>query len=508
MVPLICKSRVLSMRILATFMIIMVIYQLFTSKQLNECHSLHYKSAPSSESPPSQKPEEIQKLLEWPEPPKSASFMSSTSPKTTECSLMDPRTEYHVGDLIKVFIRARDHQSRPKTYGGDYFQAKLHSPYLKAGVSGSITDHRNGSYTATFLLPWPGICQIFISLVHSSEAIAIFKEKRDAHTYLVRVMYSSTDFSSITGKRPELSVISVPPDRTCVLTATRTPRRNGSVSVQRAFPAVRTSNTLLVPVMLTTPLCRKSFYRDDRGTCRPGLSNPDPSGYYYQDKWHSRVCRSQDFPTPAKVTSCLKGKVVYMFGDSTLRQWWEYLVKFVPSLQMLDLHVSYAPGPLLATDAQHGYLVQWRAHDRPLCMNRTRVQELRYIANELDNIGGENVGSVVVINCAAHFVFFPVNYYLKRIVGIRDAVARLLVRSPQTKVIIKSAHTGFLPPIGSDWLTWQLDTLMREVFSGLPVTILDTWQMNSCHYLPNTIHPKMVIVQNMVDLMLSFICPM
>ncbi|XP_072254178.1 NXPE family member 3-like, partial [Pyxicephalus adspersus] len=378
-------------------------YQLLTA--------CNWKLPPTpSEGPRSQKQEDFQKflqLIEWPEPPNPTSFMSSTSPKTTECTLIDPRTTYHVGELTKVFIRAHDHHGHPKTYGGDYFQAKLHSPELKAGVTGSITDHRNGSYTATFPLSWPGICQISISLVHSSEAIAILKAKRDTH-----------DFKVIDHSNPFYFIQS-----------------------------------------------------------------------YMQQK------------------SCLKGKVMYMFGDSTLRQWWEYLVKFIPSLQRLDLHVVYAVGPLLATDAEHGYLVQWRAHQRPLNMNRTHLQDLRYIANELDNIGGENEGLVVVINCAAHFIFFPLKFYMKRIMGIRDAVARLLERSPHTKVIIKSANTGFLPPIGSNWLTFQLDTLLRAVFSGLPVTILDTWQMTSCHRLPQTVHPDRIIVKNMLDLMLSFICP-
>ncbi|CAJ0965426.1 unnamed protein product [Ranitomeya imitator] len=130
-------------------------------------------------------------------------------------------------------------------------------------------------------------------------------------------------------------------------------------------------------------------------------------------------------------------------------------------------------GPLLATDVENGYLVQWRAHERPLSMKRTRVQELQYIANKLDNIGGGDDGLVIVINCMAHFVPFPVRFYLQRIQNIHHAVVRLLERSPQTKVIIKSGNTGFLYEHGSDWLSLQLDTLMRGVFSGLPVTIID-----------------------------------
>ncbi|XP_072269581.1 NXPE family member 3-like [Pyxicephalus adspersus] len=407
-------------------------YQLLTAS--------NWKSSPTpSEGPQSQKEKEFQKflqLLEWPEPPNSTSFMSSTSPKTTECTLIDPQTTYHVGELTKVFIRARDHYGNPKTYGGDYFQAKLHSPGLKAGVTGSITDHRNGSYTVTFPLPWPGICQISISLVHSSEAIAILKAKRDTHDF--KIIYYGFFY------------------------------HNGSMA--KAFCNIRPSGQ---------DVCS---YRDPNT----------------EEEWFCE--RPKGFPCSAYLAHSSGGR----YADYTSVQQ-EFLHS--TALQRLDLHVVYAVGPLLATDAEHGYLVQWRAHQRPLNMNRTRLQDLRYIANELDNIGGENEGVVVVINCAAHFIFFPLKFYMKRIMGIRDAVARLLERSPHTKVIIKSANTGFLPPIGSNWLTLQLDTLLRAVFSGLPVTILDTWQMTSCHRLPQTVHPDRIIVKNMLDLMLSFICP-
>ncbi|XP_044144099.1 NXPE family member 3-like [Bufo gargarizans] len=140
-------------------------------------------------------------------------------------------------------------------------------------------------------------------------------------------------------------------------------------------------------------------------------------------------------------------------------------------------------------------------------MHRMRLQELHYIANELDNIGGGDNDLVIVINCMAHFISFPVKIYLQRIRNIRNAVVQLLNRSPQTKVIIKSGNTGFLYEHGSDWLSLQLDTLMRAVFSGLPVTIIDAWQMTSCHYLPKDLHPQEIIIKNMVDSMLSYICP-
>ncbi|XP_077127560.1 NXPE family member 3-like [Ranitomeya variabilis] len=520
--------------ILITYIILVVIFQLPVNIFQARCQTASKMSLytaqglKASPDPDHDELQRLMKLIEWPEAPNRIDFMSSTSPKTTYYEFLHPQDTYHVGDQITVHILARDHYGRPKTYGGDYFQAKLHSLKLKAGVTGAVTDHRNGSYSATFLLLWPGDAEVYIALVHSSEAISILRKKRHSRPDKIHYHgYFSHNGSSV---MVECNVLPPGPD-VCTYRDSRQSNKEWFCTRPEGFPCnayrehsagdrspiLNATEQLFLHRSVTDQMISSTLTKlsilpqtssmDNRGICRPGLPIPDPSGYYYKDMWQARVCRNRLFPTPSNVTSCLKGKVIYMFGDSTLRQWWEYLVNFVPSLQRMDLHVSYAPGPLLATDVENGYLVQWRAHERPLSMKRTRVQELQYIANELDNVGGGDDGLVIVINCMAHFVPFPVRFYLQRMRNIRNAVVRLLERSPQTKVFIKSGNTGFLYEHGSDWLSLQLDTLMRGVFLGLPVTIIDAWQMTSCHYLPKSIHPKEVIIKNMVYSLLSCICP-
>ncbi|KAM4677389.1 NXPE family member 3-like, partial [Discoglossus pictus] len=439
-----------------------------------------------------------------------------------------PRSTYIVGEKLEVLITARDHNGQPKTYGGDFFQAKLHSTKLRAGVSGSITDHYNGTYTATFLLMWPGDTEISVKLALSSEAIAFVHEKRDSRPDKI-YFYGYFEHDGISEKvecnvdlpgrnvckyhdpsSGETWVCVQPKELSCdsyrehsaggareVLTTEEQEFLNISLIAQN-IPSK------LQPLKVLPQ--NESLKNDTRGPCVPGLRNPDPSGFYYQDVWESRVCLAQRFNHPSNVASCLGGKIIYMFGDSTLRQWWEYLVNFVPSLKKIDLHVPHQSGPLLATDPEHNYLVQWRAHQKPLRMLRAWVQDLRYIASELDQLGGRK-GMIIILNCWAHFSSYPVGVYIARLRGIRNAVIRLLKRSPETKVLIKSANTGYNLAHVNEWLSLQLDTVMRAMFSKLPVTILDAWQMTSSHRLPENIHPPQVIIKNEVDLMLSFICP-
>lgn len=56
-----------------------------------------------------------------------------------------------------------------------------------------------------------------------------------------------------------------------------------------------------------------------------------PSGYYYQDAWQTvDGAPVQQFNDTSAITDCLRGKVVNLYGDSTARQWFEYLNAFVP----------------------------------------------------------------------------------------------------------------------------------------------------------------------------------
>ncbi len=60
----------------------------------------------------------------------------------------------------------------------------------------------------------------------------------------------------------------------------------------------------------------------------------------------------------------------------------------------------------------------------------------------------------------------------------------------------------------SDWYVLQLDTVMREMFRDIDgVTFLDVWQMTSCHYQIESLHPGSVIIANEINMFLSYVSP-
>lgn len=55
------------------------------------------------------------------------------------------------------------------------------------------------------------------------------------------------------------------------------------------------------------------------------------SGYYYRDSWRPLDgANIHQFNESSAIVQCLKNKVINMFGDSTVRQWFEYLIAAVP----------------------------------------------------------------------------------------------------------------------------------------------------------------------------------
>ncbi|XP_041706044.2 NXPE family member 3 [Coregonus clupeaformis] len=118
--------------------------------------------------------------LQWSLPPVDLlSTDEATNPTKCSFSVVNPNSNHTVGGFIDVTLIARDTKNRIKTYGGDFFQAKLFNAELKASTYGAVTDHFNGTYTARLALLWPGPAKVSIRLVHSSEAVQVLCRHRE-----------------------------------------------------------------------------------------------------------------------------------------------------------------------------------------------------------------------------------------------------------------------------------------------------------------------------------------
>lgn len=165
----------------------------------------------------------------------------------------------------------------------------------------------------------------------------------------------------------------------------------------------------------------------------------------------------------------------------------------------------------MAFDYVNKIRVTFRSHGPPIRFGSMSVRQLHYIANELDRVvGGSN--TVVVIGIWSHFSSFPIEVYIRRLLNIRKAVGRLLTRDPETLVVVRTANpkemTLYESLTNSDWFSLQRDKILRAIFKGMKVRLIDAWEMIVAHHLPHKLHPESDIIKNMIDVLLSFICPL
>ncbi|XP_061698267.1 NXPE family member 3-like [Syngnathoides biaculeatus] len=476
--------------------------------------------------------------IDWPQPPPGSeppSWSQTSDPAHSLFTIVPSKNGqgWYVGDQLEVLVHLHDFEGRPKRYGGDLLLARLRNAKYKAGVAGQVLDHENGLYSARFPLLWEGSAQVGLTLVHSSEAVAVLRRLREKRPD--RVYFSSVFRRGNRSEKTECNVC-LPQDKgpLCNFTDprsgdpwycykpkglscdTRIDHTIGgylkNLITKKESLLFKSDVNLKVPIHAsTTDTVNVLPARNESGSRDPGPVRLGTSGYYYQDSWRPfGGVAVRRFDKPSAIIKCLTDKLVYMYGDSTLRQWFEYLLSAVPELKEFNLQSPKKVGPLMAVDSTHNILLEYRFHGPPTRIQPVAVGKLRYIANELDGLAG-GPDTVVALGVWAHFSTFPVEVYIRRLRHIRGAVARLLDRAPETTVVVRTANPQALTQdfilFKSDWFSLQLDAVLRAMFEGLDVVLVDAWQMCAAHpYQPHDLHPPRTIVKNMVDVMLSYVC--
>ncbi|XP_067438181.1 NXPE family member 3-like isoform X2 [Thunnus thynnus] len=425
--------------------------------------------------------------IAWPETPSlpvPLSLEQTTDPAHSTFTILPEKggRQWHVGDQLEVMIKMYDFKGRPKKSGGDVLLAGLHNQVLGAGVVGQVLDHLDGSYSAVFSLLWEGRAHVEplcnYTDLHTGDPWFCYKPKKLSCD--TRIKHSKGGFNQKLKAKEEMLFKS-------------------GVNMKVSINASGSANVNVLPKMKGQPEVKSSSVKSG------------PSGYYYQDMWRALDGTTvRQFNTSSAISQCLKGKVVHLYGDSTIRQWFEHLNAALPDLKEFNLHNLKQVGPFMALDYANNILVTYRCHGPPIRFTNIPTKELRYIANELDDLVG-GINTVVVLGIWAHFSTFPIELYIKRLQSIRRAVVRLLDRAPGTLVIIRTANLKALSLYealtNSDWYSLQCDKVLRAMFKGLNVHLVDAWEMVLAHHLPHSLHPQPPIIKNMIDVLLSHICP-
>ncbi|XP_061113431.1 NXPE family member 1-like isoform X2 [Conger conger] len=428
--------------------------------------------------------EEVILSLSW--PPSSSnitSFSNSSSALHSVVRLEQPGAQYCVGDTLSVLVEMRNYAGLPKAHGGDFILARIHSPELQAGASGDVTDFRDGTYRVRFRLFWPGEVQVSVRLIHSSETVKILQ--RDWMQDYNRAMYTGT---FIRGEKTETSQCTLRLSSDRPLCEYMKKEDGGYYACYQPQTLSCSSLTLL-----------RTYIPPD-----PHLTEVEAQ---LLDQWSSSFCQTGSFLSEVAITRCLKGKTLYLLGDSTVRQWMEYLEEKLKGLIL----IKKAYNSKLAVNAHNGITVRWARHSHPwIAFYHFYIKGSVHIPKALDGIavGGRQEDMIVVIGIGQHFRPYPPEVFIRRLLSIRLAIMRLHARNPQVHIVIKLENNRDLALQTiclSNWYGYMQNLAQRKVFEDMKVTLVDAWDMSvAANSL--ALHPDEVIVSNQVSVALSFFC--
>ncbi|XP_063819240.1 NXPE family member 4-like [Pseudophryne corroboree] len=458
-------------------------------------------------------------------------FDYTTSAKKSKATIFNPREKYCIGEKLIVQIDMFDHLGNKKVYGGDFIKARIFTPNLNAGASGRVEDFNNGSYHVHFTLFWQG--KVFISLVlyHPSEGVSALWRARNKDYGLIYFLGTfvngSQQVKSECGfqlnfkkevceyrhehdkewfycTKPEMfhceSLIMLQSYNRDVsylseLEKKLFERKNIAVAIENDF-----ENIVVSTCTATAPLQLER--------CKIGMQSPFPSGFVLNNEWRPVFCNIFKFTNQEQTYKCLSDKSIYIFGDSTVRQWFHYLVHSLKEFSNLNLHRTGLESLLFAVHEKRNIQLHWKKHSHPFVASTSyTVKDDTYMAEEIDRLaGGSNY--IVVISLGQHFRPFPIQLFIRRVINVHKAVKRLFLRSPETKVIIKAENTREISSDAerfSDFHGYIQYLIVKDIFQDLHVAVIDALDMGIAYNI-NDVHPPEHVVMNQVHMFLTYIC--
>ncbi|XP_072467142.1 NXPE family member 4-like isoform X2 [Notamacropus eugenii] len=456
---------------------------------------------------------------------------TTTSAAHSVAKIINPKATYCRGDQLDIHLEVRDYSGQRKTYGGDFLRARISSPHLKAGASGRVTDFNNGTYLVSFTLLWEGRVSVSLLLMHPSEGVsALWRARNRGYDRVIFTGQFANGTSQVFSEcglllntTAELCQYLDPRDQEAFF-CLKPPQVSCDALVQ-----LKSKNK---QVTYLSNLEKSLFIRSNTGVeilkkfdpisvsvcdnqtmalkkkCKPGMWSPIPTGYVWNNAWNLVSCNLSHFHIETQMNVCLKGKLIYILGDSTVRQWMEYFVKNIKTLKSVDLHGFGKLRRQLLVDLERKIYIQWQRHGYPLVGSISySAKENEYMAHAIDRIAGDS-NTIIIFSLGQHFRFFPIDLFIRRAINVHNAIKRLFQRSPETRVIIKGENTREIsddPERFSDFHGYIQSLVLKDIFQDLDVSVIDAWDMTIAYDTKN-VHPPEYVVENQINIFLNYIC--
>ncbi|XP_078540275.1 NXPE family member 2-like [Lissotriton helveticus] len=463
--------------------------------------------------------------------------VSFTHPDNTTCaskckvSIINPRDSYCIGDNVTIQIDVFDYLGNRKKYGGDFLRARIYSPDLEAGASGKIVDFHNGTYCVQFILFWEGKVKVSLFVIHSSEAVAaLWRGRNTGYNYIDhKVKYTNAthdveakcgydldteeEVCNLMEDLDEYPFYCIRPAHMSCSSITKTTSyytgRSYFTELERPlFDKSRIREAIPHDLQDLSVLKCSNQSEPVKQKCKTGMKHQFPSGYFLQNIWHPASCSLTKLYTQDEINSCLNGNFLHFFGDSTMMQWYFHLTGLLKDLKDLDLYGDGWIKTYLMVDTSRNIKLQFRVHGLPFLYEEFhKCAGNKAIPEHIDHIGG-NKQTVLTLTFGAHFRAFPLHIFIARAIGVRKAIEKLLLRSPETKIVLKTentaANTVYFECL-SDFHGYIQYKILNNLLQDLNIATVDAWDMTIAA-ASNNVHPPPIVIQNEVNQFLAYIC--
>ena len=102
-----------------------------------------------------------------------------------------------------------------------------------------------------------------------------------------------------------------------------------------------------------------------------------------------------------------------------------------------------------------------------------------YITDVIDAMetGGSDV--LIIISLGLHYLEYHLSFFIRRLLGIKQAILRHLEKHPNTKFIIKGLNLSLAPHYPFEWLVLRYDLLLKEILKLEKIVFIDLWDMTT-----------------------------
>lgn len=228
-----------------------------------------------------------------------------------------------------------------------------------------------------------------------------------------------------------------------------------------------------------------------------------PVGFFYNGKWSPYNCRYK-----IKIPHCLRDKRLFLFGDSTIRQWYKLLLKEFACESLTEEWTKEKWHKRSICSAKNINLtIEWLPHAQPFSVGKIwypkkySTHPIATVINELP----DNNNTVLVIHMYGHLLYWHHSIFRDRIRAISRSIEHFLRRNSLAKVLIKAPHTFTQSP--ASYYSYVYRDILREEFTNLYDKVIYIDQADMTIAKENSeLHPPPDISKEAVLQLLGYIC--